>query len=226
MSEELKPIGMPISFNIPLDIPNIDIIFWMRPFTTSTLLKRYKIDYPFSTLYIQKSISYNERKAMDPILASSLSFSITPNILNGVKEIFKEAKSWFTEENLSVLYGMNDEGILMFNSEYKKLNALYVNEYGSSKTALKIVPTVIEVGNNVMKPGVIFYINLTANGIALRDFEFIRLADFILDFNFITYNQFAMQCFDHCLLTGSILSREQIQERLNYQRQYNTNFRY
>ncbi len=218
--------GFPISFNIPLNISNLDILFWMRPFTTDTLNKRYRINYPYSILYLQKVIPYSERQSMDPGSANSLSFTITPNNLNDVKETFKEAKSWFNEENVKVLYGVSDSGALMFNSEYSKLNAIYVNEFGSSKSVIKIVPTVIEVGNEVMKPGAVLYINLLANAIVLRDYELIRLANFINEFNFITYNQFALQCFDHCLLTGNILSREQIEQRLNYQKQYNTNIKY
>ena len=77
-----------------------------------------------------------------------------------------------------------------------------------------------------MVPGVIFYINMAANGIILQEYQLKRLGKFILDFNFIPYTQFAMQCFQHSLVTGSILSREQVQQRLDAQRQYNTNFRF
>lgn len=218
--------GMPLTFTIPLDIKGLELTFWMRPFTTDTLNTRYRINYPMSTLYLQKSVEYKERQAMDPGTVASLSFSITPDILDSVKDMFREALSWFTEQNLSLLYGKNDDGVLLFNSEYQKLNAICVNEYGRAKSALKIVPTVIEIGNNVMAPGAIFYINMVANGIILRDYELIRLGNFILDFNFIPYTQFAMECFQYSLATGSLLSREQVQKRLDSQRQYNTNFRY
>lgn len=222
----MKDPGMPISFNIPLDLPNIELTFWMRQFTTDTLNTRYKINYPFTALYIQKSVKYAERQALDPDTQASLTFCITQYILDDVKEMFREALSWFTDENKELLYGRNDEGVLMFNSEYQKLNAICVNEYGKAKTALKIVPTVIEVGNNVMVPGAIFYINMAANGIVLQEYQLKRLGRFILDFNFIPYTQFAMQCFQHSLATGTLLTREQVQQRLDAQRQYNTNFRY
>ena len=218
--------GMPLSFTIPLEIPSIEVMFWMRQFTTDTLNTRYRINYPFTALYIQRVVQYKDRQMMDKNGQSMLSFCITQNILDEVKDMFKEVKSWFTEENKKILYGRNDEGILMFNSDYQKLNAICVNEFGKVKTALKVVPTVVEAGNQVMEPGVILYINLAENGILLREYQIKRLCQFILDFNFIPYTQFAMQCFQHSLITGSILSREQVQQRLDAQRQYNTNFRF
>ena len=226
MSNETFNPGMPLSFTIPLDLKSIEVMFWMRQFTTDTLKTRYKINYPYSSLYIQRIVNYNERQSMDPAAAASLSFCITPHILDDVKAMFKEALSWFSDENLAILYGRNDDGMLMFNSEYQKLNAICINEYGKTKSALKIVPTVVEVGNNVMEPGVIFYINMVANGIILREYELKRLGNFILDFKFIPYTQFEMKCFNYCLSTGAILSREQVQQRLDSQRQYNTNFRF
>lgn len=218
--------GMPLSFTIPLEIPSIEVMFWMRQFTTDTLNTRFRINYPFTVLYIQRVVQYKDRQMMDKNGQSMLSFCITQNILDEVKDMFKEVKSWFTEENKKILYGRNDEGVLMFNSDYQKLNAICVNEFGKVKTALKVVPTVVEVGNQVMEPGVILYINLAENGILLREYQIKRLCQFILDFNFIPYTQFAMQCFQHSLVTGSILSREQVQQRLDAQRQYNTNFRF
>ena len=218
--------GMPLSFTIPLEIPNIEVMFWMRQFTTDTLNTRYRINYPFTSLYIQRVVQYNDRQMMDKNAQSMLSFCITQNILDDVKSMFREVYSWFTEENKKILYGRNDEGILMFNSDYQKLNAICVNEFGKVKTALKVVPTVVEVGNQVMEPGVILYINLAENGIVLREYQIKRLCRFIDEFNFIPYTQFAMQCFQHSLITGSILTREQVQQRLDAQRQYNTNFRF
>lgn len=222
----MKDPGMPLSFTIPLELPNVDVIFWMRQFTTDTMNSRYRINYPVSTLYLQRVVSYNDRQAMDQAAQAALSFSITQYNLDDVKDMFREVLSWFTEENKNLLYGRNDDGVLLFNSDYQKLNAMYVNEFAKVKTALKVVPTVIEVGNNVMEPGVVFYINKVENGIILQEYQIKRLCRFILDFNFIPYTQFAMQCFQYSLATGAVLSREQVQQRLDAQRQYNTNFRF
>lgn len=218
--------GMPLSITIPLDLPNIEIMFWMRQFTTDTLNTRYRINYPYTALYIQKTVQYKDRQMMDKDAQSMLSFCITQNSLDDVKEMFREVYSWFTEKNKEILYGRNDDGMLMFNSDYQKLNAIYVNEFAKVKTVLKVAPTVIEVGNQVMEPGVVFYINRAENGILLREYQIKRLCKFILDFNFIPYTQFAMQCFQHSLATGAILTREQVQQRLDAQRQYDTNFRF
>ena len=134
--------GMPLTFNIPLELPNIDVIFWMRQFTTDTMNKRYRINYPMSTLYLQRVVNYNDRQAMEPSKQASLSFSVTQYNLDSVKEMFREVLSWFEDSNKEILYGRNDDGMLMFNSEYQKLNAICVNEYSGVKTALKVIPTV------------------------------------------------------------------------------------
>lgn len=218
--------GMPITFTIPLELPNIELTFWMRQFTTDTMNTRYRINYPYASLYIQKVVPYADRQAMDPATQDALSFCINDNILVDVKEMFREVLTWFEEKNKEILYGRNDAGLLMFNTDYQKLCAIYVNEFSRVKTALKIVPTVVEVGNQVYEPGVVFYINLAENGIVLREYQIKRLCRFILDFNFIPYTQFAMNCFQHSIVTGSLLSREQVQQRLEMQRQYNTNFKY
>ena len=110
--------SMPITFNIPLDLPNIDLTFWLRQFTTDTLGKRYKINYPYASLYIQKVVPYSDRQQMDPNKASMLSFTVSEYNLDNVKEMFSEVLSWFTSENKKMLYGKNDNGILMFNSDY------------------------------------------------------------------------------------------------------------
>ena len=222
----MRDNGMPITIHIPLDLPELDVIFWLRQFTTDTLKTRYRVNYPFATLYLSKTVPYINRQAMDQSAKDSLSFPITENILEDVKEMFQEVLIWFTKENKELLYGTNDNGLLMFNSEYNKLNALYVNEYSSVKTAIKVVPTIVEIGNQVMEPGVVMYINREANGIIYREYQIKRLCRFILNFNFIPYTQFALNCFHHCEATGAILTREEIQKRLEYQKQYNTNFMY
>ena len=216
---------MPLTFTIPLELPNIELIFWMRPFTVDTLKSKYRINYPYTALYLQKILSYNEFASKSPD-DKSHQFVITKENLEDVKDTFKEVSSWFTEENKQILYGRTDDGILMFNSDYQKLAALCVNEYSQVRSAIKIVPTVIEVGYRVYEPGVVLYISSDQNGFLLREYQIKRLCKFIIDFNFIPYSQFAMQCFQYCLTTGSILSREQVQQRLNAQKQYNTNFRF
>lgn len=218
--------SMPITFSIPLDLPNIDLTFWLRQFTTDTMAKRYRVNYPYATLYIQKAVSYSARQQMDPHAAAALSFAVSEYNIDGVKEMFSEVASWFTSENKKLLYGKNDNGLLMFNSDFEKLCAMYVNEYNGVKTVLRVIPTVVEVGNQVMEPGVVFYINMKENGIVLREYQIKRLCNFIERFNFIAYIQFAMQCFQYSLITGNLLSREEMQKRLDAQRQYNSNFNY
>lgn len=217
---------MPITFNIPLDIPNIELTFWLRQFTTDTMAKRYKINYPSATLYIQKSVSYLVRQEMDPHTVASLSFAISEYNIDGIKDMFSEVASWFTSENKDLLYGVNNGGIIMFNSDFERLNAMYVNEYNGVKTVLKVVPTVVEIGAQSMEPGVVFYINNKENVILLREYQIKRLCKFIERFNFMTYTQFAMQCFQYSLITGNLLSREEMQKRLDAQRKYNSNFNY
>ena len=217
---------LPINIKIPLNLDSINVTFVMNHFTTDTHMKRYQINYPDAKLYIQKVTPYNDWQAMDKTTRLLTSFTVSEDNLEGVKEIFEEAMSWFNSKNIDVLYGKNDDGMLMFNSDYSSLGAVFVNEAYSIKTALKLVPTVIEVGMNVMEPGVVLYINQMENAIILKVKELKKLANFILNFNFIPYIQFAMQCFHHSMITGSILTVEQVQDKLRSQKQYDTNFKF
>ena len=222
----MQNIGMPITFSIPLEIPELDIIFWLRHFSTETLNTRYKLGYPYATLYLQKIVSYNDRAIMDADSKSALSFPITEYNIYDVKDMFTDILNWYSDDGKQLLYGRTDDGMLMFNSEYSKLNASFVNVYGKVKTVIKAVPTVVEIGNQVMEPGAVLYINRKANSIVLRENQIKKLCRFILDFNFIAYTNFALECFNHCMITGTLISREEVQRRLESQRQYNTNFRY
>ena len=218
--------NLPITFNIPINISGIDVIFWMRQFTIDTMMKNYKMNYPNPILYLQKQTTYHQRQSMDPDSAKALSFAISNYNLYEVQEIFREASNWFTPENIEILYGSTDSGVLVFNNDYSKLNVLYTNDFGNIKTAIKIVPTTVEVAQGVYKPGVVFYINKQENGIIIKGTEFLRLCNFIEKFNFETYVQFTLSCFNHCAATNSIISQEEVQKRLNAMRTYNTNFNY
>ena len=216
--------GYPLTFSIPVDIRDLDLIFWMRPFTIDTLQTRYRMNYPYSALYLQKNIPYANRKAMDPAAVKALSFQITSHILPDVQNIFKMAEDWFTDESIKELYGVNDEGTLIFNMDYKDLSATCANEYGNARTAIQLVPAPIEIGQGVIEPGVILYINKKENAIILRKYQLLRLANFFKHFSFIAYTQFAMSCFQYCLTTNSILTYEQVRRRMEQQPQFNSNF--
>lgn len=216
--------GYPLSFNIPVDIRDLDLIFWMRPFTVDTLQTRYRMNHPHTVLYMQKSIPYSNRKAMNPADIKSLAFQITPNNLYNVQDVFSMAEDWFSEASVKELYGVNDEGTLIFNMDYKDLSATCADEYGSARTAIQMVPAPVEIGQGVLEPGVILYINRKENAIVLRKYQLLRLANFFKHFSFIAYTQFAMACFQYCLTTNSILTYDQVRKRMEYQNQYNSNF--
>lgn len=213
----------PITVQIPINIPDLSVTFWLRNFSIDTLAKSYKMTYPYAALYLQKVTSYKQRMSMDPTSAKALAFAITEYNLYDVQEMFRDAANWFTPENLDVLYGKNDNGMLVFNNEYNKLNAMYVSEFANVRTAIKIAPTVIEVGQEKYEPGVIMYINKQENYTLLKKSTFLRFCDFIEKFNFQTYMSFILTCFQYCLSTNSIFSQEEVQKRYNMMRQYNTN---
>lgn len=168
-------------------------------------MKRYRINNPSATLYLQRVVDYNKRQAMDPDTLKSLSFAITPMNLPSVKEKMQEVLNWFEPENLELLYGKTDDGMLVFNSEYKSIKMLYSNEFAGVRTAIKAVPTLTEVANQKYEPGVVFYINRQDNGIVLRFYQFQQLARFIIDFDFIQWMMFAMSCYQHASTTGNII---------------------
>ena len=226
MSGPFYTPGYPLTLTIPLGMKELEFTYWMRPFTIETMKKTYRVNHPYSTLYIKKKVDYKAREVMDPTALASLSFSVNSYNLESVKNIFREVLTWFEDENKNLLYGRNDSGTLIFNSDYQKLNALHSDVFSGVRTALQIVPTVVEIGQGVMEPGVVFYINQKANAIVLREYEIRRIANFMLNFSFIAYDQFLLSCFNYCRETGAILTYEQVQQRFEAQRQYDTNLRY
>lgn len=214
-----------MSLSIPTDIKELELIYWLRPYTVDVLNTRFRINPPGSSLYIQKVVSYQARKAMNPDDAKLLSFMVSPSNLQDVKDAFEKVDSWFTEESLKELYGVNDEGNLMFNMEYRDLKALCVDENGAVKTALKIVPAPVEIGNEKLEPGAILFINRQANAIILRTRQIRRLARFFLDFSFIAYDQYVMACFQYALANKNIISQKEAQQIARDQSSYNPNFK-
>lgn len=169
------------------------------------MMKRYRINNPSATLYLQRVVDYNRRQSMDPDSLRALSFAITPVNLPIVKDKLQEVLDWFEPENLELLYGKTDDGTLVFNSEYKSVKMIYSNEFSGVRTAIKAVPTLAEYGNQQYAPGVAFYINRQENGIVLRDYQYQQLARFIIDFDFIQWMTFAMNCYQHAITIGNLI---------------------
>ena len=214
-----------MSLAIPTDIKELELIYWLRPYTVDVLNTRYRINPPGSTLYLQKVVPYQTKKAMNPDEAKLLSYAITPTNLSDVKDMFEKVASWFTDESLKELYGLNDEGGLMFNMEYKDLKAICVDETSAVKTALKIVPAPVEIGNEKLEPGVVLFVNRQANAIVLRMHQIKRLCRFIHDFSFLAYDQYAMTCFQYALANQNVITQRDANQIANNQASFNTNFK-
>lgn len=214
------PLTIPISFGIK----EIDALFWMRPFTVDTMQKRYRINKPYSVLYLQRVVTYQERMALDPGSQKALSFPVNEYNIDDVKEMFEEVSTWFYPENLKELYGQNDNGLLIFNNDYKALCATAVDEFASVRSALKVVPATVEVAQGKYEPGVVFYINRQANGVLLRQKQILRLCKFMQGFDFIAWNQYAMGCFSYARSVGRILTYEELRRQMEANRGYNSNF--
>ena len=213
----------PLVMTLPIDLKSIELVLWIRPFSTDTMKTNYRISYPSASLYLQRKVDPFARKVMSQDQRAALSFQITQFNLAEVQERFETALNWFTPENLDQLYGTSDDGIMMFNSDYASLNTTFVDSYMNTQSAIKIVPTVVEVGQGVMEPGVIFYVNRTENAETLRLYEFKRLANAVIKFNFEVYMNFAFQCFRHCRETGQVVSYEEVMNRMRNARRYDSN---
>ena len=225
MSDIYPRSSFPIYLNIPVGLIGMDVVFYMRPNTVNTMRSYLQVGYPLCALYLQKKLTSTERMNMTKETRVVMSFSVTSGNLYNIKDKMRIVQSWFSEENKKILYGTNDSGMLMFNSEYKDLNVLCVSEFGNTRTAIKIVPAVIEVGNGVLQPGVIFYINKQDNGILMRESEILRFCDFILGFEFVTYANFVMSCVDYADKCGQLISYEEMLRRMQMNRSYDTNIR-
>ena len=214
-----------LSLSIPTDIKDLEMIYWLRAFTVDVLNTRYRLNPPGSSLYLQKVIPYQNRKAMNPDLVKLLSFTVTPSNLENVKDMFDRLESWFTDESIKELYGVNDEGNLMFNMEYRDLKAMCVDESGAVKTALKVVPAPVAIGQDRLEPGAILFINRQDNSIVLRKQQAKRLARFILDFSFLAYDQYVMTCFQYALANHNILTVQDVNRIAKDQATFNSNFK-
>jgi hypothetical protein len=213
------------TLNIPIGIQNLQVNFWMPSMSIDTLPKNYTMTLPRPHLYLTLKRDYYVLQAMSDADKKSLTFGMSDYNIKDIQEIFRNALEWFTPENKNKLYEKTEDGMLVFNGEYNGLNALYIDKYASVETGLKIAPSVLEIGQGVYAMGVVIYINRKDNYIMLREYEFIRLARFIIEFNFIGYMQFAMQCHQYCLQTGTILSEEEVRRRWEIQRQFNSNIK-
>lgn len=214
------PLTIPISFGIK----EIDALFWMRPFTVDTLQKRFRINKPYSVLYLQKVTTFKERDLMDPSTAKSLSFPVNEYNIEDVKEMFAEVRTWFFPDNIKEIWGENDQGMLVFNNDYIELQATAVDDFAAVRTALKVVPTTVEVAQGKYEPGVVFYINRQSNGVLLTQSQILRMCKFFKGFDFLAWNQFAMGCFSYARSVGRILSYQELRQQMEANRLYNSNF--
>lgn len=215
----------PLTFSISTDVRDLEFVFWMRPFSVEVMKTRYLLNRPFVTLFMQKVVPYQLRKDMSPADSSALSYNITEANLFDVQEMFSKVDTWFSEESIRELYGTNDRGMLMFNMDYKDLQATCVDENASVKKALRIVPAPVEVGKDIMEPGAVLFINRQENAIVLRTAQYKRLSNFIHQFSFPAYMQYAMTCFQYALANGNVVGREELQKITTDQILTNSNFK-
>ena len=215
----------PLTMEIPTNIRDLQLLYFMRPFTTDVMNTRLRINPPFSALYIQKNVPYQTKKLMHPEDARMLGFQMTQANMSGVKYVFSCVESWLKPEIEKELYGTNDEGKLMFNMDYRSLKATYAEQGGALKHALQAVPSLIDVGMDKSAPGVILFINKSDNYITLNKSQAARLVEFFKDFSFVAYDQYLMTCYNYCMTTGNVITREQADAIAKQQMQMNSNFR-
>ena len=211
--------NLSLTMEIPNDIKDLSLIYWMRSFYVETHNTRLKLNHPYSTLYIQKDIPWNLRKDMPRDQQDSMSFMITRNNIVDIQEGFTNVQDWFSRESLKELYGRDDEGHLMFNMDYRDLKVLVADSSGRARKALEIVPAPIEVGQGVLEPGAVIFINNKENSIICRKPQILWLCQFIREFNFYHMDNYLFTAFQYSLVSGNVLSRD---ETLKLQKDKNT----
>ena len=215
----------PISLTIPTDIKDFEIVYWLRNFTVDTMKTRYQMTYPKASVYLQRIVPPANRKAMDELARRALSFEITDVNIAEVQRMFEEADNWFTADVKKELFGKTDEGVLIFNMEYQNLKLLVVDESGSSRTALQLVPIAYQVSYENYEPGVVMYINKKENAVSMTERQFKRLSNFIQNFNFVAYTQYIVTLFEHARATGNVIPYEMYVRRLSGAQAYNSNLK-
>ena len=216
----------PLTHIIDLGIKDLQLVYYMRPFQVERQEKRIQILNPRGALYLQYNPDEPTKKLIGYEKLKEASFQITQTNIYEIKRVFSDALSWFEPENLENLFGMNDEGELIFNSEFNNLNSSYVEEYGSIRRAIQIMPVPLSSGYNKSEPGVILYITRKEFNIRMNEIKLRVLAGFLKDFSFIAYNQFLMGCYLYSLATGNVITEEQMQRRAMEEQIRNSNFKY
>lgn len=215
-----------LSHDINLGIKDLKLTYWLRPFQVEELDKRYNVLNPRAALYIQYDPDEPTKKLIGFDNLREASFQVTENNIYEVKRVFSDALSWFEPENIEKLYGRNNEGELIFNSEFKNLNSSYVEEYGSVRKAIQIMPVPITTGYDSYEPGVILYLVRKEFNIRMNGKKLSLLANFVKDFNFVSYNQFMMGCLLYSITTGNFISNTEMKRRAQQEQMRNPNFRY
>ena len=215
----------PLSLSIPTDIKNLELTFWMRHYTVETLAKRYRINPPNPQLFLNKFAPYREAEAMGPTFKEALSFAVNANNLEFIKDIFRKLRSWFDEASIKELYGVDDNGMLAFNMDYKDLKLTYAEDTQVGRKALQFVPAPIAVSQTKVEPGAVMYINRKENAITMTKSQVIRLCGFFENFNFTSYVQYVIALFSYAMYTGNLLSQKDIQEMSRNQRRIDSGFR-
>lgn len=193
--------NIPTTVNIPLGLKNLEVVFYIKPYTVSENAKSINVNIPMAYLYLRlKTSSVTEVYELGGY--KSISYPITDINLRYIKNLFMEGLSWFSKELRDEIWVYNGPE-MMFNIDYNDLSAVYVDEYNAIKTGLKIVPGIEELADGKYDRNIILSINTNKNRIYLKEYEYERLANFILKFDFVKYNNFIMNLVNYSYFSGS-----------------------
>lgn len=191
---------IPTTVNIPLGLKNIDVVFYIKPYSV-TESKSITLTTPMAYLYLRLKTS-SQAEAYELGGYKSISYPITELNLRYVKNLFMEGLSWFSKELRDEIWTYNGADMI-FNEEYKNLSAVHIDEFNSIKTGLKLTPGIEENADGKYDRVVILAINTNGNRAILKEYEFERLSNFILEFDFVKYNMYIMDLVNYSYFSGS-----------------------
>ena len=113
---------------------------------------------------------------------SKAAYKITPKNLYQVIKFFNTTVVWLFGDKYKDLFLYNEEGRLIFNSDYSKLHeTMPISDY--SQQYMQAIPSVVEIGNQLYE-GINLFVNKTNYCIPLTYEEVALLFNILKDFRF------------------------------------------
>lgn len=130
-------------------------------------------------------------------------FRITIKNHYSVLRFFNTILGWFDHPDMQDLFLRDTDGTLIFNYDYKELNAKVSGGYMTTNM-MKAIPAVIEIEQGNFVEGIILHINLEENAIRLTYTELEEIFNVIQSFNFNTEVVTCLLSLQNAIASGNV----------------------